>query len=78
MLHILKADYIADYKIRIEFNDGFSSVVDFEDTIQNDHREIVCALSDIQLFKDFNVAANTIMWKNGVDFAPEFIRSLAR
>lgn len=77
MLHILKAEYVSDYKIRVEFNDGFASVIDFENTIQNDHRPVIRNLSDITLFRDFRIAANTIAWGNGVDFAPEFIRSLA-
>lgn len=76
MLHIVKAEYIADYKIRVEFNDGFIAVADFESVIHDDYRPIIRKLSDIQLFKNFSITANTITWENGVDFAPEFIRSL--
>jgi hypothetical protein len=33
-------------------------------------------LADINTFKDFTLQAHTITWPNGVDFAPEFIKSL--
>ncbi|WP_407443324.1 hypothetical protein [Fibrobacter sp.] len=53
MSYIESADYVADYKIKVEFNDGFSFVVD-------------------------TISANTILWAVGVDFAPEFVRSLVK
>ena len=45
-------------------------------SVKNDHRPIVQQLSNLDLFKDFKVQARTIVWSNGVDFAPEFIKSL--
>ena len=38
--------------------------------------DIVRQLADIETFKDFTVQALSITWSNGVDFAPEFIKSL--
>ena len=76
MLHITAAKYIADYKISVTFDDGCRCVVDFERVVKNDHRPIVRQLSNLDLFKDFKVQAHTIVWSNGVDFAPEFIKSL--
>lgn len=78
MLHIVKADYIADYKINVEFNDGFSSVVDFGKTLQQDSRPVVRKLLDLEQFQNFTISANTISWAIGVDFAPEFVRSLVK
>ena len=77
MLHILDVKYIADYKISVAFDDGCRCVVDFERVVKNDHRSIVRQLSNLDLFKDFKVQAHTIVWSNGVDFAPEFIKSLS-
>ncbi|SHJ35396.1 DUF2442 domain-containing protein [Fibrobacter sp. UWP2] len=37
---------------------------------------IVQQLADINTFKDFTLQAHTITWSNGVDFAPEYIKSL--
>ena len=76
MLHITAAKYIADYKISVAFDDGCCGVVDFESVVKDDHRPIVQQLSNLDLFKDFKVQARTIVWSNGIDFAPEFIKSL--
>ena len=76
MLHITDAKYIADYKISVTFDDGCRCVVDFESVVKNDHRPIVLQLSNLDLLKNFKVQAHTIVWSNGVDFAPEFIKSL--
>lgn len=77
MLHITAAKYIADYKISVAFDDGSCGVADFESVVKDDHRPIVQQLSNLDLFKDFKVQARTIVWSNGVDFAPEFIKSLS-
>ena len=56
---------------------SMTGVVDFESVVKDDHRPIVQQLSNLDLFKDFKVQAPTIVWSNGVDFAPEFIKSLS-
>lgn len=76
MLHITDAKYIADYKISVTFDDGCRCIADFESVVNSDHRPIVQQLSNLELFKDFKVQAHTIVWGNGVDFAPEFIKEL--
>ena len=76
MLHITAAKCIADYKISVAFDDGCCGVVDFESVVKDDHRPIVQQLSNLDLFKDFKIQANTIVWSNGVDFAPENIKEL--
>ena len=76
MLHVIDAKYIGDYKISVEFNDGYRFVADFESVIKSDHRPIVQQLADVKIFKNFTLQAHTITWSNGVDFAPEFIKSL--
>lgn len=76
MLHITAVKYIADYKISVAFDDGSCGVADFESVVKNDHRSIIRQLANLDEFKNFKVQANTIVWANGVDFAPEFIKSL--
>ena len=76
MLHVIDAKYIGNYKISVEFNDGCRFVADFESVIKSDQRPIVRQLADLIIFKDFTLHAHTITWSNGVDFAPEFIKSL--
>jgi hypothetical protein len=76
MLHVIDAKYIDNYEISVTFNDGYHFVVDFEKVIKSDPRAIVKQLADLNVFKDFCLQAHTITWSNGVDFAPEFIKSL--
>ena len=52
MLHIEKAEYCSDYKIKVSFNDGFVGIADFENTINNDSLFIIQQLKDMNLFKD--------------------------
>lgn len=77
MLHVVKAEYIADYRIKVSFNDGVTAFADFREAIQKDVRPIIRNLLDLNLFRDFKVQANTITWSNGVDFAPEYIKSIS-
>lgn len=62
--------------IQVTFNDGTGGIANFMDKIFQDKREIVQSLKDVALFKSFTVKAHTIIWRNGLDFAPEFIKSL--
>ena len=61
------------YGIQMEFNDGTTGIVDFEAILSNDHRAIMRELLDEDKFNAFLVENDTINWKNGVDFAPEFL-----
>ncbi len=74
-LEIIKAKYIADYKIEVEFNNAEIFVVDFEHELVG---SIFQPLKDIVAFKKFSIKFNTIEWENGADFAPEYIYSLAK
>ncbi len=72
MLEIIKAKYEEDYKIRIEFNDGKSGIVDLKDDLWGSVFE---PLKDKHKFEQFTVSdiLHTISWENGADFAPEYL-----
>ena len=76
ILCVTSAEYAGDYKIKVKFNDSTSGIADFKQKVSTDHRPIIRELQDIELFKNFWIEADTITWRNGVDFAPEFIKSL--
>ena len=76
MIWIIEAKHIKSYKIWLKFNDGSEGIVDLEATIKNDHREIFRALRDGDQFKRFKVDADTIVWENGLDLAPEYLYEL--
>ena len=73
MLVVTDATYINDYKIHLRFNDAREGIVDLQDTIQSDPRAIFRELEDPEKFKDFQVDMDTVVWKNGLDLAPEFL-----
>lgn len=67
---IVKADYIKEYEIELEFNNGVSGMVDLKDDLD---LPVFEPLKDISYFKNFKLNSWTIEWENGADFAPEFL-----
>ena len=76
MVGVISAEYVGDYKIKVTFDDSTSGIADFRQKVSTDHRPIIRELFDLKKFKAFTVEADTIVWDNGVDFAPEFIKEL--
>jgi len=72
---IKRAEYISDYKIEIEFNDGKTGCVDLENQLQE---PIFQPLKEKEYFKNFKLNSWTIEWENGADFAPEFLYDLLK
>lgn len=69
-LEVIKAKYLKDYKILLEFNDGVSKTVDLKDELTG---RIFEPLKNKNHFKTFSIKFNTIEWDNGADFAPEYL-----
>ena len=74
---IVKADYLADYKIKLFFENGKSGVVDFKKFI--DKGGIFSELLDYDVFKKFKINKETgvITWENKIDVSPETLYSEA-
>jgi hypothetical protein len=49
--------------------------VDLRDLIESDPRPIVRQLKDPSVFHNLSVDHDTVVWPNGFDLAPEFLRS---
>lgn len=77
MMYVTGVSYVGDYKIRVRFNDNYEGIVDLQQVIETDHRPIFRELEDMSLFKDFYLEMDTVVWKNGLDLAPEFLRERA-
>jgi hypothetical protein len=69
--HITEAKYVDGHKLWLKFNDGTEGQIDLSSEL---YGEIFEPLKDISYFKQFRIQGNTIAWKNGADFAPEFLR----
>ena len=76
-LHIQNVEYIKDYILRLEFNDGTVKEVDLRYELFGEMFE---SLKDINLFKQVKISrnTNTIEWPNGADFAPEFLYQIGK
>jgi len=78
MIFVTSAKYDDEYRIRLSFNDGASGCVDLRALVFGDHRPVVRELQDPALFRRFAVAMDTVVWDNGFDLAPEYLRSLVQ
>ena len=47
MVWIVKMELKDDYKVFMEFNDGISGIIDFKEKLDNDNRQIVKDLLNI-------------------------------
>ena len=74
MLHLAQAEYLDGYRIRLEFNDGFSGTIDLKGHLTG---PIFEPLNDLDRFREFEIGGHTLCWKNGADLAPEYLRELA-
>ncbi|MFP3090186.1 DUF2442 domain-containing protein [Treponema sp. TIM-1] len=73
MIRVINAELKGEYKILVEFNDGIKGIMDFKKILEEDHREIVRELLNMDLFKTVKVNLNTLCWDNDVDFAPDYL-----
>lgn len=67
---VTKAEYIKDYKLKLNFNDGSTGIVNLKDSL---NKPIFEPLRDINYFKQFKLNSWTLEWENGADFAPEYL-----
>jgi len=75
-ISITKAEYISDYTIKLIFDNGEKGIVDLKPTIFNDKRKIFEPLRNIDFFKNFTLDSWTLVWKNQLDLAPEYLYNL--
>lgn len=73
LIWIIKANYIQEYKIEIEFNNKEKGIIDFKDHL---NKRIFEPLKNIENFRNFKLNAWTIEWENGADFSPEFLLNI--
>ena len=72
MLHdVIKASYVGEYKIELEFDDGKRGIVDFRRYLEKGG--VFQRFKDIEFFRNFSVNKDigTVTWNDEVDVAPE-------
>ncbi|MCX6250997.1 MAG: DUF2442 domain-containing protein [Bacteroidetes bacterium] len=74
-LEVIAAEYLREYLIKVTFNNGEIKLVDLSESLQG---EIFESLKDTGFFRDFIIHFNTLEWKNGADFAPEYLYRIGK
>jgi len=72
ILHVKEARYVRDYVLWLRFSDGAEGEVDLRDELQG---EVFEPLKNPCAFRQFAIDPDmqTVVWKSGADFAPEFL-----
>lgn len=71
LLRVVDVEYLHDYTMELEFNNGERRIVDFEPLLTGKLREH-------RNFVQFAFTDWTLEWYNGVDFAPERLYEMGR
>ena len=74
---IKEAKYVGNYTIWLRFADGAEGEVDLSSELVG---EVFEPLKNQDFFRGFSLhnEIKTVVWPNGADFAPEFLRSAIR
>lgn len=74
---VLEARWVGAYRIWIRFRDGTAGEIDLGGELWGDDFE---ELRDVELFRRFYIhaEAQTLVWPNGADIAPEFLHDGVR
>ena len=78
MIWVTDAKALQGFRLWGRFSDNADGEVDLKDFIANDPRPVVVALRDPAAFSAIRVEMDTVVWANGFDLAPEFLRAKMR
>ncbi len=77
MIKIIKATYIVNYTIKLEFSDHHFSEVDFSYLLSK-NTALTNSLKDETYFKDFFLEMGALCWKNGLELSPSSLYHKAK
>ena len=75
LVSVTEAKPLENFTLWLRFSDRSEGKVDLREFIESDRRPIVRQLRDPAAFEDLKVASDTVVWANGFDLAPEFLRA---
>jgi hypothetical protein len=67
---VVDVEYLSDYTMRLEFNDGKIKIIDFLPLLKG---KLFEPLKDKDKFIRFGLTHWTIEWYNGAELSPEFL-----
>ena len=74
-LHVAEARHVEKHRVYVRFNDGTAGEIDLSELLTGPVFE---PLRDVEYFRQFSLEGHTLAWPNGADFAPEYLRDLAK
>jgi Protein of unknown function (DUF2442) len=75
---VVDAQALPNYVVWVRFDDGVEGEVFLRDLVMTDTRPIVLALRKPEVFAAMKVEHDTVVWENGFDLAPEYLRANLR
>ena len=78
MIRVTDAKALPDFRLWVRFSDDTEGQVDLKNFVASDTRSIVATLRDPAAFAAIRVEMDTVIWANGFDLAPEFLRENLR
>lgn len=77
LTHVTAVRYVTGHTLWLRFNDGTEGELDLTSEL---YGEIFEPLRDPEYFRTFRLhpELRTVVWPNGADFAPEFLRASLR
>lgn len=75
MIHVKSAKHVSDFILWVAFDDGTSGNVDLSGVLNG---SVFQPLKDVNIFSKVSVdpELETVVWPNGADLAPEFLKDL--
>jgi hypothetical protein len=75
--HVIEARYVFGHTVWLRFHDGAEGEVDLTNEL---HGPVFEPLKNTEFFRQFVIhpELKTLVWPNGADFAPEFLRASVR
>lgn len=77
LTNVIAARYVSGYTIWLRFSDGAEGEIDLSQELEG---LVFEPLKSVDYFRNFTLhpELRTLVWPNGADFAPEFLRSRLR
>ena len=69
-LHVIAADYISGYRLKLTFSNDEVRLFDFSQVYD---KGIFVKLQNPDYFRNFTLDGWTVDWNNEIGFAPEFL-----
>lgn len=64
VISIVKAQYLEEYKIKVQFSDGIERIVDFSEFLQTAKNPMTRKYLDKELFQNFSINYGDIVWND--------------